>query len=360
MTEKLRIKHHLALELGKSIKDQQSSWKNWLSLKTFELLANDCKDESVTNLAGEIGTKFGQSLRQHAQYENTQQRVIEAERQGINLEDIAGTPPVGLNLRLLLQKESSVAILRENLEQKPIDAAIFGLAIVEGVPDFQKFLQTTLETNWNQLSVIDIDSDILKAVDEKQFQQVTTLHQDARQTSLHEASQQLVLRDHIDNCCPPAISRSINEEVTRVLDEDGVAIVNITTSDELTKSLDREIISHHQLQTILPSSEAVHALQTRIFDLNQLKEEFGEHLEFLRGKIVEIEPEGESFVVFAEDESGHGEWFRSFNDHLKTWEKDGLIIADMQDRIGIDSHQPPLSCHRHIVLLTKKTKERIQ
>lgn len=352
MSERLTLKHKLTNDVKESMQNQDSFWKNWLLQKVFEILTNNDGDKKIV---GKLGAEFGEGLRKNSNYNKTQKIVEQSQMSAKVLSEIEGTPPVGLNLRLLLLRKQSVAILKNQLGSKPIDATIFGLAIVEGVPDFKRFLNSSINSDWKTLSVIDIDNKILKEVDSNNFERVKTLHQDARQTSLLDQSQSIVLRDHIDNCCPPAISRSINNEVKRVLAKNGVAIVNITTSDQLLKSPNRKIITHTELQKIV-TPDVILALQTRIFDLNQLKKEFGQRLESLKGKIIEIEPNKDSFVVFGEDEFGHGEWFRSFDDHIKTWENDGLKISDMQNRIGTDSHDPKLICHRHIVLLTKKEK----
>ncbi len=349
MSERLTSKHKVGKGGEKGTQNQDSFWESRLLQKVFEILNNNGSEK----LAGKLGAKFGEGLRKNSNYNKTQRIVEQSQMSTEALSEIEGTPPVGLNLRLLLLREQSVTVLKNQLGLGPIDATIFGLAIVEGVPDFKHFLNSSINSDWKTLSVIDIDNKILEEVDSNNFERVKTLHQDARQTSLLDKSQSIVLRDHIDNCCPPTISRSINNEVKRVLTKNGVAIVNITTSDQLLESPNREIIAYAELQKII-TPDVISALQTHIFDLDQLKKEFGQHLESLKGKIIEIEPNKSSFVVFGEDKSGHGEWFRSLDDHIKTWEEDDFKISDIQSRIGIDSHEPKLICHRHIVLLTKK------
>lgn len=112
------------------------------------------------------------------------------------------------------------------------------------------------------------------------------------------------------------------------------------------------MLTFDQLQRDL-SPEIIKALQTNIYDLSQLKKEFGAGLESLRGKLLEIEPDA-SFVVFGEDSDGHGEWFRTLADHERLWERDSFEILERREREGNDSHQPPLRCRRHNVILRKK------
>lgn len=300
---------------------------------------------SVEQLPNQIGREFGQGLRNSSGYKDTQRLIEEG---GLSAAVLNKTPPVGLNLRLITEMPT-ISSLRAELENRPIRATILGLAIADGVPDFQKFLGSALGTEWNSLSVIDIDDTILQQVDQFDLQGVTTHCIDARNTGIDARSQDLVLRDHLGNCCPPVIDRQVDQEASRITRPGGLSIVNITTSDLLLDSRNRDFIPFRQVTDILGAT-TVEALQSHIYDLSQLKREFDGNFEPLRGKLIEIEPDS-SFVVFGEDPNGHGEWFRSLTDHKKLWENDGFEIVDMKMREGDDSHDPPLRCRRFNIIL---------
>lgn len=298
-----------------------------------------------------IGEEFGSGLRAASHYQESQKIL---EREGVEpLKDI--TPPVGLNLRLMAEMPI-MHELKNNFHNQPVNAAILGIAIADGVPDFRRFLKLALNTSWKNLEVIDIDSAILKQVatviSEKNLGGVNIKETDARNTGIESCSQQIVLRDHLGNCCPPLIDRQIDQEVNRILVPGGISIVDITTNELLKQSPNRQIIDFTALHEIV-GPEIIAALQSKIFDLAQLERMFGKKWEQLRGLLLEIEPNG-SFVVFGEDENGHGEWFRSLNDHLQLFQNDGFEILAMKSREGNDSHIPPLCCRRHNIILKKK------
>jgi hypothetical protein len=265
------------------------------------------------------------------------------------------TPPVGLNLRLLAEMPV-MSELKKMFGNQTINATILGIAIADGVPDFQHFLQTALNTSWQNLDVIDFDPVILQqvaaVVSEKKLTSVNLRETDARNTGISSASQQIVLRDHLGNCCPPMVDRQIDQEVKRILIPGGISIVNITTSELLTQSPQRQTIYFDQLRQMI-EPEMIAALQSEIFDLAQLERKFGRNWQSLRGLLLEIEPE-KSFVVFGENEVGHGEWFRTLNEHLRLFQSNGFEILTRQSREGNDSHNPPLRCQRHNLVLQKK------
>ena len=290
-------------------------------------------------------------LRKSSDYKNTQEIL---ETQGVTFDALNQTPPVGLNL-VLLSQMAVIPELKQSLSQRPLNTSILGIAIAEGVPDFKKFLTTSLETDWQTLSVFDLDHSILEEVDQiaqqSGLENVLTFQQDVRHTGLETNSLDLSLRDHVDNCCPPNISRAIQPEVERITRPGGISIVNVTTSESLDQS-NREIITHDKLLQSL-SPEIIQALQNEVFSIEELKQRFGNHLEDLRGKLLEIEPNG-SFAIFGENEVGHGEWFRTFETHQQSWQETGFEVIGMKLRVGEDSHLPPLQCIRHNIVLRKK------
>lgn len=306
----------------------------------------------TSEILNNIGEEFGDGLRKSSQYNKTQKDL---EKDGITDKVLNQTPPVGLNLRLIAEMPLKPE-LKKMFDSQPINTTILGIAIADGVPDFQRFLHTALNTSWKNLEVIDFDPAILQQVAaviaEKNLTGVNLRETDARSTGIESGSQQIVLRDHLGNCCPPVIDRQIDQEVNRILISEGLSIVNITTSEILTQSPNRQIINFDQLQQIV-GPEIIAALQSEIFDLSQLERKFGQNWQQLRGLLLEIEP-NKSFVIFGEDKSGHGEWFRSLNDHLQLFQNNGFKILAMQSRKGDDSHQPPLRCQRHNLILQKK------
>lgn len=306
---------------------------------------------NVEHAPTDVGKEFGDGLRKTSKYDETQRRMEASD----SVDDLGDrTPPVGLNLRLMSEMWA-MPLFAERIHGSPQTATILGLAIVDGVKDFKKFLTTSMRTTWSELTVVDMDNTILEEVDALHLKQVVTHCCDARMTGLRSTSQHIVLRDHLGNCCPPDVDRAIDKEASRITKTNGISFVNITTSDVLRQSPNRNILSFNKLFPIVGQT-IIDALRTRIYDLTQLKNEFGDSLETLRGILLEIEP-NDSFVIFGEDKNGHGEWFRSWQDNVAQWQKDGFQIIEVKDREGNDSHEPPLRCHRHNVILIKKGTE---
>lgn len=306
------------------------------------------KDIDV-ELAGSLGGEFGKGLRQASGYNNTQR---EFEESGLTDKVLNQTPPVGVNLRILSEMPS-VQKLAQGFGGRPLRVAMLGLSIVDGVIDFRRFVNSVLQTSWGKLWVVEIDPEMVQQVVSLEEPDVVALLRDARDTGIESNSIDLVLRDHLGNCCPPEIDRAIDKEATRILRPEGISIVNITTSELMRQSPGRAFISSDQLKDELGNT-VVHELQTEIYDLEQLTEIIGrERAEKFRGPLLEIEL-GSSFVVFGEDPQGHGEWFRPLMQHLTDWERDGFSAIDSKTRDGNDSHNPPLRCLRHNFISLKE------
>lgn len=293
-----------------------------------------------------LGQEFGRGLRGTSQYEQTRARM---EREGLSWEILNKTPPVGVNLQLLSEM-SGIKDLATKLAGRPLNLAMLGLANIDGVEDTQRFVSHALDTSLNAFHVVDIDPDIIKRVFDikrkNRFDHLKPLLRDARHTELADRSIDVIIRDHTGNCCPPEIDRAIDRETARILRPGGTSIVNISTSELLPSSKGRQ-------QTPINNKRIAHALRSTIYDLSQFKNEFGVHMEMHRGNLLEIEKPG-GFVIFGEDQNGHGEWFRSLGDHIKHWLTLGFDITDIKTRFGQDSHDPALICMRHNVVLTKK------
>lgn len=293
------------------------------------------------------GYTDGQKFRATNRYIDTQ-RLFET--LGLSIEVENRTPTVGVNVAHLATM-ASVQALGGEFGGKQVNTTILGISTAQGPRDFEKLLHG-LGTGHVSTIAIDISDGIFKDIEESGLDDVTCLQRDARDTGVGKESQDIVLRDHIGNCCPPEIDRAIDREAARLLRDGGIAVVNISTSDLLSKSEGRMIMPFESVHQSL-GEEVVRALQTGIYDLAEIVQ-FFPHIkaESLRGVIVEIEPGG-SFVVFGEDEQGHGEWFRTLASHQKTWKEDGFEMVDIATREGMDSHEPPLHCMRHNVILKK-------
>lgn len=295
------------------------------------------------------GYNNGEDFRRTNQYEETQK----LHKSSISVDEIdkgGHTPTVGINLEFITRM-NSVRWLSEKVRDRNLSVTILGISTIEGPADFQRLLKN-LGAGKVSTTAIDISDGIFDGIKETDLDDVRCLQADARDTGLPEASQDINLRDHLGNCCPPVIDREIDQEAARILKPEGVAVVNITTSDLLARSQGRTVIDFDQALGLF-GEEITRALQTEIYDLIDLKSKFPMlNTELLRGKILEIEPDG-SFVVFGEDEQGHGEWFRRLEDHVLTWENDGFEIVEIQTREGTDGHEPPLECLRHNVILRK-------
>ncbi len=286
-------------------------------------------------------------FRQANQYDSTQKLF---ESLGLTEEVENKTPTVGVNIVHLAQMKSVQALSSEAMGQA-LKVAILGISTVEGPRDFQRLLKG-LGAQKVSTVAIDLADGIFDKIRQSGLDEVDCLQKDARETGLPDKSQDFVLRDHLGNCCPPEIDRAINQEVARITKPRGIAIVNITTSELLAESQGRSLIPFDRLINEV-GEEVVKAFQTHVYDLEDLKREFPDfNAESLRGVVIEIEPGG-SFVVFGEDEQGHGEWFRPLADHLISWRENGFNLVEMKSREGWDSHNPPLRCQRHNVVLRR-------
>ena len=306
--------------------------------------------ENENSITNQLGAEFGSGLRATSAYSDTEHML---RQDGLTDTVLNRTPPVGVNLQILAGMDVMTELRRAI--QTPIAATIVGLANIDGIEDFQKFTQSALATDWSTLQVIDIDPEIISQIAPTAqllgINNIVAMLRDARHTGITRNSQDLVLRDHTGNCCPPAIDCSINREVASILKPGGISIVNITTSEILPSSTGRKIVPHRELEESV-GRDCIEALQTRVYDLAQLKGEFGDQLEQTRGALLEIEMPG-SFVIFGEDPDGHGEWFSPLKDHLQRWEYDGFEVLEMKTREGDDSHVPPLRCRRHNIVMRK-------
>jgi hypothetical protein len=261
------------------------------------------------------------------------------------------TPTVSVNVAHLAHM-TCIQNLKSEIVNRDLRVAILGLSSSEGPRDFQRLLKS-LGAKRISTTALDISDGIFADVCKSGLDDVLCLERDARNTSLENETQDFVLRDHLGNCCPPQIDRTINGECLRILRKKGIAVANITTSELLFNSQGRKILKLDQLKKLLPV-EAITDLAQRIYDLDELKKTLPNlNLEFLRGALIEIES-NDSFVVFGEDPQGHGEWFRLLSNHVKMWNESGFEIMEIKTREGNDSHSPPLRCRRHNVVLRKK------
>lgn len=293
------------------------------------------------------GYTDGHEFRVANRYIDTQQLFEEL---GLSIEVENRTPTVGVNVAHLARMPSVQALASE-FSGRSLQVVVLGISTAEGPRDFQKLLKG-LGANHISTTAIDISDGIFDEIQVSGLDEVVCLQKDARDTGLPKASQDINLRDHIGNCCPPSIDRSIDKEAARILKPGGIAVVNITTSDDIHSSIGRNVIRFESLRNIV-GNVVMQALQSGIYDLEEAKALFPDmDFEMFRGQILEIEPNG-SFVVFGEDKQGHGEWFRTIEDHEATWQNDGFEIVGMATRKGVDSHEPPLQCVRHNVILRK-------
>ncbi len=293
------------------------------------------------------GFSDGHQFRSANGYVDTQKLF---ERLGLSSEVVNRTPTVGVNIAFLA-KMNSVQSLSHDIGGRDLNVAVLGISTADGPSDFQKLLKG-LGAGKVSTTAIDLSDGIFSEIERSGLDQVKCLLQDARDTGLAGASQDFNLRDHIGNCCPPQIDRQIDQEASRIWKPGAISIVNITTSDFLGESKDRRMVGFEEMKAIV-GEEVIEALRENIYDLKELHEAFPDlDVEPLRGLVMEIEP-GRSFVVFGEDEQGHGEWFRTIEDHKKTWKADGFEVVEIASRKGNDSHDPPLVCNRHNVVLKK-------
>jgi len=298
-----------------------------------------------------LGYTDAHEFRIRNQYVNTEELFVE---QGLTEAVENKTPPVCVNIAHLSMMES-IQRLREGFFGNSLKVAILGISSARGPKDLQGLLKD-LGAGHISTTALDISDGIFAKVEATGLDDVCCLERDARDTELIDSSQDLVLRDHLGNCCPPNVDRAVNAEVGRIVKPGGISIVNITTSDFLLESEGRGIVSYKQLQEIL-GTKVVEALQNHIYDLEELEAMFPSiDTSQLRGILLEIEP-NRSFVVFGEGQQGHGEWFRSLKDHLSSWQQTGFEVVEIKSREGLDSHVPPLKCKRHNIVLRKLSRE---
>lgn len=294
------------------------------------------------------GYTDNQAFRSHREYEDTEDLFI---RHGLTDEVENKTPPVCVNIAYLSQMDT-ITTLKSELTGRAVNVAILGISSARGPKDFQNLLKS-LGTSYVSTTAIDISDGVFSHVEAAGLDEVICLERDARETGLLENSQDFVLRDHLGNCCPPNIDRAINIEAGRIVKSSGLSIVNITTSDLLANSMGRKFLPFRELEGLV-SNEAIEALKDKIYDLAEFERQFPEiAIQQLRESIVEIEPEN-SVVVFGNDELGEGEWFRTLDSHLNQWRKTGFDVLEIKSRVGNDSHNPPLVCHRHNVVMRKR------
>jgi hypothetical protein len=282
--------------------------------------------------------------------ENNQYKKSEKSFNGLSDNDGNETPPLCVNIAHLSTMESLHG-LKEEFGGKSLRVAILGISSARGPKDLQDLLKS-LGVNHVSTIALDLSDGVFAEIETSNLDEVHCLIGDARNTGLLDCNQDLVLRDHLGNCCPPNIDRAINFEVNRIVKPGGISIVNITTSDFLTKSKGRVFVSFRLLAKNF-GPNLIQALKDQIYDLEGLMDLFPNiDPNMLRGSLLEIEP-NRSFVVFGEDKQGHGEWFRSLEDHLFAWQQTGFEILEIKSREGFDSHNPPLKCKRHNVVLKK-------
>lgn len=298
-----------------------------------------------------LGYTDAHEFRVSNQYVDTEQLFIE---QGLTEAVENKTPPVCVNIAHLSTMKS-IQELQEGFLGKSLKVTILGISSARGPKDLQDLLKS-IGVSHVSTTALDISDGIFAEVKATGLDEIHCFERDARNTGLVNSSQNFVLRDHLGNCCPPNVDRSINIEVGRIVKPGGISVVNITTSDLLLESKNRVFVPFKELQKVL-EIEAVKALQNHVYDLKELSAMFsGIDISQLRGLFLEIESNG-SFVVFGEGQQGHGEWFRSLEDHLSSWQQTGFEIMEIKSREGLDSHIPPLKCMRHNVVLRKLSKE---
>ena len=273
-------------------------------------------------------------------------------KEGLTEEVENQTPPVCVNIAHL-NEMTSIKDMGKEFYNKHLNVTILGISSARGPKDLQDLLKN-LGAGKVTTTAIDISDGIFTEVAKMGLDELICFQQDARSTGLPNLSQDLVLRDHLGNCCPPEIDKAINTEVGRIVKPNGISVVNITSGDLFRQSVDRDIIKFEQLNPLL-GEVTVSALQNSVYDLFELAVFLPNiDLSGLRGKILEI-GQNENFVVFGEDDQGHGEWFRKLDDHVIEWQRTGFNIMEIQSREGWDSHDPSLRCHRHIAVLKKST-----
>ncbi len=295
-----------------------------------------------------VGYSSGEEFREANLYVDTERMFREL---GLTEEVENRTPPVAVNIAHLAEMDS-VWRLAGELKGKSVNVTILGISSTSGPKDFERLVKS-LEARFVNTVAVDISDGIFADIEASGMDNVSCLQEDARETSIEAGSQDIVLRDHIDNCAPPEVSKAIDKEAARIIKSNGVAIVNVTTREEILSSVDREFISFERLKEVV-GEDVIRALQGEIYDLAELREKFpqldDEIIFQLQGALIEIEAGG-TIAVFGEDEIGHGEWFPKLEQLIDTWQNHGFEIIGLKARVGLDSHNPPLKCRRHNVIL---------
>jgi len=293
-----------------------------------------------------ISNGYTETLRKLAMTGMSLEKLIE---KGLpeNLED--NTPPAVFNIIHIFRQQKFLQEI-EKFKGRKLNVAVTGVSTEEGTVFLNEALKLKGYNPHNNF-IIDVDKSILDQISKANIPNFHCIHADARNTGLENQSQDIVFKDHLGNCCPPGINKDTFPEISRILKPDGIAIINITTSDLLPLSKNRKIISQQQLSQFI-GSEAIETLKSSIYDLHSLKQNFPNiDINNLKSSILEIAPE--SFVAFSDDPQAHCEWFQSLNSHLNSWFNNEFSIIDMKSRHGTDNHQPPLLCQRHNVILRK-------
>ena len=158
------------------------------------------------------------------QYTNTEQLFAE---QGLTRKVENNTPPVCVNIAHLATTESIQALGKE-FSGQALSVAILGISSARGPKDLQDLLKS-LGAEHISTTAIDISDGIFNQIQTTGLDEVHCWIRDAQNTGLPEASQDIVLRDHLGNCCPPEVDKTINLEVARILKPNAISIVNITT-----------------------------------------------------------------------------------------------------------------------------------
>jgi len=302
-----------------------------------------------------MGEQSAEGLRERNRYEETELQMLQ---HGMTEQLNNETPPVAINLARWIEDTVMMTKLRSEFEGKSLNIAVFGIATEHGIQSILDFATNHMQSKQTSLIAIDINADILARVEALRLPNVITLHEDARHVSIRSDSVDLVIRDHVGNCCPPEVDREMDKEAVRILRRNGFSITNITTSELLTQSKQRTMVSFSTLLDTI-GEEGIRKLQTELFDIEDMKKRGMTNPDAIRGMLLEIEPNN-SFAIFGSgatdmeqhiDLVGHGEWFRQIDDHIRTWTADEFHIEDIRSKSGFDSHEPKLSCLRHIVLL---------
>ena len=295
-----------------------------------------------------VGYTSGKEFRDTNRYVNTEEMFRQL---GLTDEVENRTPPVAVNIAHLATMDA-VQRLADEFMGRNLNVAILGISSASGPKDFERLVKS-LGADFVSTVAVDISDGIFADIEASEMDNVSCLQKDARETGIETETQDIVLRDHIDNCAPPKVSEAIDQETARISKPNGIAIVNVTTREELLKSVDRSFIPFDQLVEAV-GEEVIKALQEEIYDLVELRKKFPQLdnslISQLQGRLLEIEPQG-TIAVFGEDGIGHGEWFPKLERLVDTWQSDGFEIVGLKSRVGLDSHNPPLKCRRHNVIL---------